>query len=392
MTLKTNKRIYLDHSATTPVDPEVIKAMNSAMENSWGNPSSIHSDGRNARFLIEEARERVADLMNALPNEIHFTSGGTEADNWALRGIAHSLKEKGNHIITAETEHPAVIDSCKELEKEGFDVSYLFTDNRGSVHRHDLEAEIRPETVLISIMHSNNEVGTINLVHKYVEAAHEAGVLFHSDMVQSYGKVPVDVKQLDVDLASVSSHKIYGPKGVGALYIHSGIEIKQLLFGGHQERNRRGGTENVPGIVGFGKAAELRASRLEQDSVKLKNLASSFFERLSEEVGGVKINGHPTRRIPGHLSIVFDGVDGEALLMNLDTMGISASAGAACSSGALKMSSVLKAIGLSADEALGTLRVSFGRDNSEEDVNIAVEAIKEQVARLRKTMPEAVTS
>ena len=390
--MKTNKNIYLDHSATTPVDPEVIKAMNDAMENSWGNPSSIHADGRNAKFLIEEARERVAELMNAVPGEIHFTSGGTEADNWALRGLAHSLKEKGNHIITAETEHPAVLDSCKELEKEGFDISYLFTDNKGGVHPHDLEAEISPETVLISIMHSNNEVGTINLVHKYVEVAHEAGVLFHSDMVQSYGKLPIDVKQLDVDLASVSSHKIYGPKGVGALYIRPGVEVEQLLFGGHQERNRRGGTENVPGIVGFGKAAELRASRLKEDSIKLKNLASSFYEQLSEEVGGVKINGHPTRRIPGHLSIVFDGVDGEALLMNLDTMGISASAGAACSSGAVKMSSVLKAIGLSEDEALGTLRVSFGRDNNEEDVDIAVAAIKEQVARLRKSVPEAVNS
>jgi len=390
--MKSNIRIYLDHSATTPVDTEVIKAMNDAMENSWGNPSSIHADGRNAKFLIEEARERVANLMNAAPGEIHFTSGGTEADNWAIRGIAHSLKEKGNHIITAETEHPAVLDSCKELEKEGFDISYLFTDNKGSVHPHDLEAEIRPETVLISIMHSNNEVGTINLVHKYVEIAREAGVLFHSDMVQSYGKLPIDVKQLDVDLASVSSHKIYGPKGVGALYIRPGVEVEQLLFGGHQERNRRGGTENVPGIVGFGKAAELRASRLEEDSIKLKNLASSFYKRLSEEVGGVTINGHPTRRIPGHLSIMFDGVDGEALLMNLDTMGISASAGAACSSGAVKISSVLKAIGLNENEALGTLRVSFGRDNNEEDVNIAVAAIKEQVARLRKSVPEVVNS
>ena len=390
--MNLKKNIYLDHSATTPVDPEVIKMMNGAMESSWGNPSSIHSNGINAKFLIEEARERVADLMNAAPSEIHFTSGGTEADNWALRGIALSLKKKGNHIITAETEHPAVIDSCKELEKEGFDVSYLITDNNGSVHPHDLEAEIKPETILISIMHSNNEVGTINSVHKYAEAAHEAGILFHSDMVQSYGKLSIDVKQLDVDLASVSSHKIYGPKGVGALYIRSGIEIEQLQFGGHQERNRRGGTENVPGIVGFGKAAVLRASRLEQDSVKLKNLASSFFERLSAEVGGVKINGHATRRIPGHLSIEFDGVDGEALLMNLDIMGISASAGAACSSGAVKMSSVLKAIGLSEEEALGTLRISFGRDNSEEDADIAVEAIKEQVARLRKTIPDAVTS
>ena len=390
--MKSNIRIYLDHSATTPVDTEVIKAMNNAMENSWGNPSSIHADGRNAKFLIEEARERVANLMNAAPGEIHFTSGGTEADNWALRGIAHSLKEKGNHIITAETEHPAVLDSCKELEKEGFDISYLFTDNKGSVHPHDLEAEVRPETVLISIMHSNNEVGTINLVHKYAEIAHEAGVLFHSDMVQSYGKLPIDVKQLDVDLASVSSHKIYGPKGVGALYIRPGVEVEQLLFGGHQERNRRGGTENVPGIVGFGKAAELRASRLEEDSIKLKNLASSFYKRLSEEVGGVTINGHPTRRIPGHLSIIFDDVDGEALLMNLDTMGISASAGAACSSGAVKISSVLKAIGLSENEALGTLRVSFGRDNNEEDVNIAVTAIKEQVARFRRSVPEVVNS
>ncbi len=390
--IKSNKRIYLDHSATTPVDPEVIEAMNSVMESSWGNPSSIHADGRNAKFLIEEAREKVAALMNVAPNEIHFTSGGTEADNWAVRGVAHSHKEKGNHIITAETEHPALLDSCKELEKEGFTVSYLFTDSKGGVHPHDLEAEIRPDTILISIMHSNNEVGTINLVHKYVEVAHEAGILFHTDMVQSYGKLPMDLKQLDVDLASVSSHKIYGPKGVGALYIRQGVEVGQLMFGGHQERNRRGGTENVPGIVGFGKAAELRASRLEEDSIKLKNLASSLYERLSEEVGGVKINGHATRRIPGHLSLMFDGVDGEALLMNLDTMGISASSGAACSSGAVKMSSVLKAIGLSEDEALSTLRVSFGRDNNEEDVNSVVAAIKEQVGRLRKTIPEVLTS
>ncbi|MCH8208352.1 MAG: cysteine desulfurase [Nitrospinae bacterium] len=384
MTLKTNKRIYLDHSATTPVDPEVIEAMSSAMAENWGNPSSIHANGRGAKYMIEEAREKVAGLMNASPDEIHFTSGGTEADNWALRGVAHALKEKGNHIITAETEHPAVIDSCKELNKEGFETSYVPVDRRGSIHPHDLEAEIRPETILVSLMHSNNEIGTINLVHKYAEVAHEAGVLIHTDIVQSYGKVPIDVTQLDVDLASVSSHKIYGPKGVGALYIRAGVEIEQIMFGGHQERNRRGGTENVPGIVGFGRAAELRASRLEDDSIKLKRLAGRFYEEIEEAVGDVEMNGHTSRRIPGHLSLRFGGVDGEALLMNLDTNGISASAGAACSSGAIKMSPVLKAIGLSESEALGTLRLSLGRDNSEDEIGTAVEAIKKQVERLRK--------
>ena len=241
--MKPNKHIYLDHSATTPVDAEVIAAMSSAMSEGWGNPSSTHADGRNAKFLIEEARERVAGLMNSSPDEIHFTSGGTEADNWALRGIAHSLKDKGNHIITAETEHPAILDSCKELEKEGFKITYLFTDRKGSIHPHDLEAEITPETILISLMHSNNEIGTINLIHKFAEVAKEAGVLIHTDIVQSYGKVPIDVKQLDVDLASVSSHKIYGPKGIGALYVRSGIGIDQIMFGGHQERDKRGGTD-----------------------------------------------------------------------------------------------------------------------------------------------------
>jgi len=384
MTLKPNKRIYLDHSATTPVDPEVIEAMNSAMAKDWGNPSSIHANGRGAKFMIEEAREKVARLMNASPDQIHFTSGGTEADNWALRGVAHALKRKGNHIITAMTEHPAVIDSCKELKKEGFEITFVPVDRRGSIHPHDLEAEIRPETILVSLMHSNNEIGTINLVHKYAEVAHEAGVLIHTDIVQSYGKVPIDVTQLDVDLASVSSHKIYGPKGIGALYIRAGVEIKQIMFGGHQERNRRGGTENVPGIVGFGRAAELRESRLEEDSIKLKRLAGSFYEELEDAVGDVELNGHTTRRIPGHLSLRFGGVDGEALLLNLDTRGISASAGAACSSGAIKMSPVLKTIGLSESEALGTLRLSLGRDNSEDDIGTAVEAIKNQVERLRK--------
>lgn len=388
--MKTNKHIYLDHSATTPVDAEVIAAMSSAMSEGWGNPSSTHSDGRNAKFLIEEARERVAGLMNSSPEEIHFTSGGTEADNWALRGIAHSLKDKGNHIITAETEHPAILDSCKELEKEGFKITFLFTDRKGSIHPHDLEAEITPETILISLMHSNNEIGTINLIHKFAEVAKEAGVLIHTDIVQSYGKVPIDVKQLDVDLASVSSHKIYGPKGIGALYVRSGIGIEQIMFGGHQERDKRGGTENVPGIVGFGKAAALRAERLESDSLPMRKMAKNFFERLSEEVGGVSLNGHPTHRIPGHLSLTFEEIDGEALLMNLDTQGISASAGAACSSGAVKISGVLKAIGLNDDEAIGTVRITFGRENNEEDVELVVQAIKEQVERLRKTTPKAV--
>lgn len=388
--MKTNKHIYLDHSATTPVDAEVIAAMSSAMSEGWGNPSSTHSDGRNAKFLIEEARERVAGLMNSSPEEIHFTSGGTEADNWALRGIAHSLKDKGNHIITAETEHPAILDSCKELEKEGFKITFLFTDRKGSIHPHDLEAEITPETILISLMHSNNEIGTINLIHKFAEVAKEAGVLIHTDIVQSYGKVPIDVKQLDVDLASVSSHKIYGPKGIGALYVRSGIGIEQIMFGGHQERDKRGGTENVPGIVGFGKAAALRAERLEFDSLTMRKMAKNFFERLSEEVGGVSLNGHPTHRIPGHLSLTFEEIDGEALLMNLDTQGISASAGAACSSGAVKISGVLKAIGLNDDEAIGTVRITFGRENNKEDVELVVQAIKEQVERLRKTTPKAV--
>lgn len=388
--MKPNKHIYLDHSATTPVDAEVIAAMSSAMSEGWGNPSSTHADGRNAKFLIEEARERVAGLMNSSPDEIHFTSGGTEADNWALRGIAHSLKDKGNHIITAETEHPAILDSCKELEKEGFKITYLFTDRKGGIHPHDLEAEITPETILISLMHSNNEIGTINLIHKFAEVAKEAGVLIHTDIVQSYGKVPIDVKQLDVDLASVSSHKIYGPKGIGALYVRSGIGIDQIMFGGHQERDKRGGTENVPGIVGFGKAAALRAERLESDSLIVKKMAKNFFERLSEEVDGVSLNGHPTHRIPGHLSLTFEEIDGEALLMNLDTQGISASAGAACSSGAVKISSVLKAIGMNDDEAIGTVRITFGRENNDEDVELVVQAIKEQVERLRKTSHQAV--
>ena len=386
--MKPNKHIYLDHSATTPVDAEVIAAMSHAMSEGWGNPSSTHADGRNAKFLIEEARERVAGLMNSSPDEIHFTSGGTEADNWALIGIAHSLKDKGNHIITAETEHPAILDSCKVLEKEGFKITYLFTDRNGSIHPHDLEAEITPETILISLMHSNNEIGTINLIHKFAGIAKEAGVLIHTDIVQSYGKVPIDLKELDVDLASVSSHKIYGPKGIGALYVRSGVGIDQIMFGGHQERDRRGGTENVPGIVGFGKAAALRAERLESDSLSVKNMSKNLFELLSEKVGGVSLNGHPTHRIPGHLSLTFEGIDGEALLMNLDTQGISASAGAACSSGAVKISSVLKAIGLNDEEAIGTVRITFGRENNEEDVELVVQAIKEQVIRLRKTTPQ----
>lgn len=376
-------RIYLDHSATTPIDPAVADAMRSALTDAFGNPSSIHGYGRDARQLVEDARESVASLINAEPEEIYFTSGGTEADNWALRGIAHAYSGRGNRIITSEAEHPAVLDTCRQLESDGYVVEYLPTDTHGIVHPHDLETAINDETILISLMHANNEIGSIHPIWKYARTARERGVLFHTDAVQAFGKLPIDVEFLQVDLLSLSAHKIYGPKGVGALYVRRGVNISPLMHGGHHERDRRGGTENVSGIVGLGAAARLRTERMEADNKHLAHLAELFMDAVTSASDGITLNGHPTNRLRGHLSLSFEGVDGEALLMNLDRHGIAASSGAACTSGAIEPSHVLTAIGLSPEEANSTIRFTFGRGNTQADVEYAAEIVVREVKRLR---------
>ncbi len=380
------RTVYLDHSATTPVRPEVAEVMAKYLTQYFGNPSSIHSFGRVGKKALEEAREQVARLIGARPEEIVFTSGGTEADNLAIIGTALANRKKGNHVIISSIEHHAVLDSGKYLEKLGFEVSYLPVDRDGLVRMEDVESALKPDTILISVMHVNNEVGTIQPIEEIGKLAKDRGVIFHSDAVQSVGKIPVDVNAFKVDLLSASAHKIYGPKGVGCLYIRKGTKIEPRLFGGGQERKRRPGTENLPGIVGFGKAAELALLELDQEQ-NLAYLRDRLIKGIMERIPHVQLNGHPTKRVPGNVNVSIRYVEGESLLLNLDMKGIAASSGSACTSGSLDPSHVLLAMGLSHEIAHGSLRMTLGRDNTEEDIDYVLEVLPPIVERLRAMSP-----
>jgi cysteine desulfurase len=353
----------------------------------FGNASSIHSFGRDARNGMEEARERLANFIGAQSSEIIFTSGGTESDNFAIEGAAYDNIKKGKHIITSLIEHPAILNTCKHLETHGFEVSYLTVDQYGVIDLDELRNLIRDETVLITVMQANNEVGTIQPLKEIGKIAKEKGIILHSDAVQALGKIPINVNDLGVDMLSFSAHKIYGPKGIGALYIRKGTKVEPLIRGGHHERNRRGGTENVPGIVGFGKAIEIASSDMEQESKRLWNLTEKLKDGLLEKLDYIYVNSHPAQRLPNTMNISFDYVEGESILLNLDMKGIAASTGSACSSGSLEPSHVLLALGICTATAQGAIRFSLGRSNTKEDVNFILDELPIIVNRLRFMSP-----
>ncbi len=381
--------IYLDHAATTYVKPEVFEAMKPYFIEQYGNASSLYDVGRASRKAVEEARAAIARCIGAAePGEIYFTGSGTEADNWAIKGAVYAARKKGGkHIITSAIEHPAVMETCKFLKKEGFDVTFLPVDSEGFVNPEDVEKAIRPDTVIVSIMYANNEIGTIQPIKAIGEITRKHGVLFHCDAVQAAGTIPIDVRDLGVDLLSISSHKFYGPKGVGALYIRKGVRLENLIHGGHQERGKRAGTENVAGIVGMAKALELAIANMEQYTDKISKLRDKARDLILSRIPYVRLNGPVENRLPGNLNLSFQFIEGESLLLLLDMKGIKASSGSACSSGSLDPSHVLMAIGLTHEIAHGSLRLSFGEHNTEADVDYLVDALEEIVARLRSMSP-----
>jgi cysteine desulfurase len=381
------RRLYLDHAATTPTHPEVVKAMLPFLTDAFGNPASIYSYGQEARGAIEEARIKVAELIGARSEEIVFTSGGTEADNFALKGITYASEHKGNHVITTSIEHHAVLEVAKFLEKKGLRITYLPVDKYGLVDPDNVKKAITDKTILISIMHANNEVGTIQPVKEIGEIAREAGIHFHSDAVQTVGHIPVNVDKLKVDLLSISAHKLYGPKGVGALYIRKGTKLVSFVHGGEQEKRRRAGTENVPGIVGLGKAVELAGQEMNKEMERLAGLRDKLVKGLLATIDHVRLNGHPTRRLPNNVNVSVDFVEGESMLLNLDLESICASTGSACSSASLEPSHVLLALGLSPEQAHGSLRFTLGRENTEADIEQVLEVLPGIVAKLRAMSP-----
>jgi len=381
------KRIYLDYAATTPTHPEVVKAMLPYFTDAFGNPSSIHSYGQEARGAIEEARAKVAGLIGARDEEIIFTSGGTEADNSAIKGVAYANENKGNHIITSSIEHHAVIETCKFLERRGFAVTYLPVDRYCLVDPDDVRRAITAKTILISVMQANNEVGSIQPIAEIGKIAREAGIYFHIDAVQTVGHIPVDVNQPEVDLLSISAHKLYGPKGVGALYIRKGTKLVPFMHGGEQERRRRASTENVPGIVGFGRAAELARQEMGEEANRLTYLRDRLIRGLLERIDHIHLNGHPVKRLPNNVNISVDFVEGESMLLNLDLEGICASTGSACSSSSLEPSHVLLAMGLPHEQAHGSLRFSLGKWTTEPDIEQVLEVLPRVVAKLRAMSP-----
>ena len=381
------KKIYLDNAATTPIKSEVIDAMIPIFKNDFGNPSSVYKLGRDSKKLLEESREIVARAIGAQGKEIYFTSGGSESDNWAIKGIAHANKSKGNHIITTKMEHHAVLHPCQYLEKNGYEVTYLDVDEYGMVKMDELEKAIKKETILITIIFANNEVGTIQPVKEIGRIARENGVLFHTDAVQAIGNIEVDVEELNIDLLSMTAHKIYGPKGIGALYVKKGVKITPLIHGGAQEKRRRAGTENIPSIVGFAKAIELATENIEAHTKKLLSLRDKLIHDIKEKISDVKLNGHPEKRHPGNVNFSFEFIEGESLLLSLDMLGISASSGSACTSGSLDPSHVLLCMGLPHEKAHGSLRLSLGDFNEVEDIDYVVEQLVPIVDRLRKMSP-----
>lgn len=381
------RQIYLDHASTTPVRPEVVEAMAPYFTEHFGNPSSIYPLGQEASDAVAAARESLAGLIGAAPREIFFTSGGTESDNWAIKGFARANAAKGRHIITSAIEHHAVLHTCQALEREGFEVTYLPVDEHGLVSVEDFKAAMRPDTILASIMFANNEIGTIEPVRQLAAAAHEANVVFHTDAVQAFGHEPIDVNELGIDMLSASSHKIYGPKGVGLLYVRRGVKLQNLLDGGQQERGRRGSTENVPGIVGFARAAELAVDELAPEHNRQLALRDHAIRRILAEIPSAKLNGSWESRLANNVNFSFEFIEGEGMLLQLAARGICVSSGSACTSGSLDPSHVLLAIGLPHEIAHGSLRLTLGRDTTLEDVDFAVDSLKATLQNLRMMSP-----
>lgn len=378
---------YFDHAATTPVDPRVLQKMLPYFTENFGNPNSQHACGRRTAAAVDEARDTVAALIGAKPSEIYFTSGGTESDNWALRGAAHANAERGKHLIISAVEHPAMISTARELQKKGFEVTFAAVDEFGKVDLQKLKDSIRPDTTFIGVMTANNEIGTIQPLAEISALARERGITFFTDAVQAAGALKLNVKEPAVDMLSFSGHKFYGPKGVGVLYIRSGVRVGKIITGGHQERSMRGGTTNVPGIVGLAEAFRLANEEMAQNNAHVSAIRDRFIARVLHEIPYVKLNGHPKDRLPNNANFSFRYIEGESLLFSLDLAGIAVSSGSACSSGSLEPSHVLLATGLPEGLAHGSIRFSFGKENTAEQIDIAVEQLKEIVVRLRNLSP-----
>ncbi len=379
--------IYFDNAATTKPRKEVIDKMLPFITENYGNPSSIYKIARENKTAVDEARDNLAKAINAKANEIYFTAGGSESDNWALKGVADSCSDKGRHIITTAIEHHAILHTCEFLESKGFEVTYLPVDEYGIISIDDLKNAIRDDTILISVMFANNEIGSVQPIKEIGSIAREKGIVFHTDAVQALGHVPIDVEEMNIDLLSASGHKLYGPKGIGMLYIRKGIKIKPLIHGGAQERNRRAGTENVPGIVGFGEAVKLASAELEQESKRLAALRDKLIDGILSSIPHSRLNGHPQKRLPGNVNISFEFIEGESMLLLLDMKGICASSGSACTSGSLDPSHVLLAIGLPHEKAHGSLRLTLGHFNTEEEVDVILKELPPIVSRLREMSP-----
>ncbi len=380
------RRIYLDYSATTPLDPQVKAAMEPYLGPCFGNPSSLHQFGREAREGLDWARDRMAELLGCLPKELLFTSSGTEADNTALFGVAYQYREKGSHIVSTAIEHHAVLEPLKVLREQGYQITLVYPDRTGIVDPEAVLKAITDQTILVSVMTANNEIGTLQPIWEIGEGCRQKGVLFHTDAVQAVGLIPINLQELPVDLLSLSAHKFYGPKGVGALFIRSGVKMKPLLWGGTQERERRAGTENVAGIVGMAKALELALQHREEEYHRLQNLRDRMIQSILKNIEGSWLNGHPTLRLPNNVNVGFEGVSAETLLMNLDLEGIACSSGSACSSGALEPSHVLLAIGLSEEEANSSIRITLGRYTTSQEIEETLTVLAEVVQRIRRVV------
>ncbi|MCU0629873.1 MAG: cysteine desulfurase NifS [Methanoregulaceae archaeon] len=385
--MEDQKLVYMDHAATTAVHPEVVKAMIPYLHNHFGNPSSIYSIAREAKEAIDSARAKVALSLKTKPDEIFFTSGGTESDNWAIKGVAFANRRRGDHIITSKIEHHAVLHTCQYLEKQGFSVTYLPVDQYGLVDPVELERSITDRTTLVSVMYANNEIGTIEPVKELASITHEYGAYFHTDAVQAVGHMPVPVDGTEIDLLSLSGHKFNGPKGTGALYIRKGVRIDNILHGGAQERNRRAGTENLAGIVGMGKAIELATTGLEEKGARIRAMRDRLISGIQELIPHTRLNGHPSKRLPGNLNISFEFIEGESMLLLLDSFGICASTGSACTSGSLEPSHVLLATGMPAEIAHGSLRLTLDVENTDEEVKYVLRTLPKVVSRLRDMSP-----
>lgn len=381
------KNVYFDNAATTKLDGDVLNDMMPYLTTNYGNASSIYKLGKTSRKAVEEAREKVANILNCKPNEIYFTAGGSESDNTAIKGIARANKNKGNHIITSKIEHPAVLDSCHDLEKEGFEVSYISVDENGTIDLEELKKEIKPTTILISVMTANNEIGTIQPINEIGEIAHEHNIYFHTDAVQAIGNIKIDVNEMNIDSLSLSGHKFYGPKGIGVLYVKNGVSFNKYISGGHQEKNKRAGTENVAGIVGLASAMERAYKELNEHNKKISELRDYYETSILEKIPYVKVNGNVKNRLPGNSNISFRYIEGEGLLLNLDLKGICASSGSACTSGSLDPSHVLLAIGLPHEIAHGSLRISIGKYNTKEEIDYLIDSLVEIVNKLRNMSP-----